>query len=222
MGIEDFYVASRFDVDRDGKLNKNEREMAENAYSIGFENRWGPISYKGRPRNINPDTLRLEDITGIDSSLTHRENTRNSGCKTQKELFAKRKQEINEIGRDFMSKREKPIRVNHIKPLPEDYVENPLFQTQKSKIESGLKLARNLASLDLPKDTKQSPYEIPMFYNPNPKSKTQKELKDYQKHQNFSDLHEKKNFNHISREARMNKRELMRLSIISDEDNFLT
>ncbi|CAG9320320.1 unnamed protein product [Blepharisma stoltei] len=225
VSVEDYYVSSRFDVDKDGKLSKSERENAEKAISEGrcSENRWGLLAYQPKPRKPQTTTVRIEDITAIRGISTDREDKVFSNCKTQKELFDKRKAENRAIGHQAIEQiGENQIRVDYLRPLPEGYKENPIFKTQNFKNLADRNIARSAASLEVPSDIKVSPYEISMNFNNKPHSKTQKELLALRKHEMLRELHEKKNYNHISREARMNEREMQRLSIITDEDNFLT
>jgi hypothetical protein len=133
----DYFIAKRFDVDQDGKLNSAEKKAAICSLKNGFEDQFywnvekSGIHRGTRLLQVRGKIIEADNFTAIKDTYPEYPISKvNKTTATYTELKQKRKQEIIQ---DFKDKKEKWDKANP-KSIPTKYieseflVENPKYQ----------------------------------------------------------------------------------------------
>ncbi|OMJ86334.1 hypothetical protein SteCoe_12185 [Stentor coeruleus] len=203
----DLFISKQFDDDKDGKLNDVERRNAENALRSGFLDnfRLGLESrvpnYQARviqKRGVIMDNDANEKIVATYPIVKH---SSLPVISSRKQLVGTRKH-LPVSGRPY----ENVFRVETSRIDPEDYVKEPKISSFKDIKNSFNQTVRNKQGLTDPTDFKLA--KCPSTeYIAYPRYSSQSQMNTQKKKELLENLHEKANYNHISREEHLKERE---------------
>ncbi|OMJ91605.1 hypothetical protein SteCoe_5866 [Stentor coeruleus] len=202
VGAHDLVLASKFDCDKDGKLNSQERENALKAISQGYANQfvWGCES-SGLNRSFRLVQKRGKVIIDEDFGKvreTYPDLPVDNKKSTKSRLENKRKDEAKEEAK----KNEK--RLNTVTNMElsldnflckENYVERPAYSSVREKREIEKKNARVRAGLSYePKDLKDN--DIAFSYNQNPQNISFSDMKSTRRTELVNQLNNTADYTH--------------------------
>ncbi|OMJ89748.1 hypothetical protein SteCoe_8015 [Stentor coeruleus] len=202
VGAHDLVLASKFDFDKDGKLNSQERENALKAISQGYANQfvWGCES-SGLNRSFRLIQKRGKVIVNEDFwkvRETYPDLPTDKKKSTKSQLENKRKDEAKEEAK----KNEKRLNTVTNREISldnflckEHYVESPAYSSIKEKREIEKKNARVRAGLSYePKDLKDN--DIAFSYNQKPQNTSFSDMKSTRKAEIIKQLNRTADLNH--------------------------
>ena len=224
VGGRDLVISKRFDVDKDGKLNEQEKKAAyeglanniEDNYLWNIDNQGGKRQF--RLLQKRGKFIDAEDFWPIrDTYPVHPMSKIVPHCATLSELKKLRKEEnIKQINKNLADYEEKnPSKLLYSSNIKnEENIQNnnnlnkPLFSSIQQIKDAKLKNARIKCGLEPEfldnRDIKKHP-GLEYVYNPN--FKTQKEIKAAYKKESLEESKKLANINHKSDIERLNERE---------------
>ena len=224
VGGRDLVISKRFDVDKDGKLNEQEKKAAyeglanniEDNYLWNIDNQGGKRQF--RLLQKRGKFIDAEDFWPIrDTYPVHPMSKIIPHCATLSELKKLRKEEnIKQINKNLADYEEKnPSKLLYSSNIKnEENIQNnnnlnkPLFSSIQQIKDAKLKNARIKCGLEPEfldnRDIKKHP-GLEYVYNPN--FKTQKEIKAAYKKESLEESKKLANINHKSDIERLNERE---------------
>jgi hypothetical protein len=218
----EYFVSRLYDHDNDGKLTPQQRESAQKAlgngemdkYTFGVEASGVLRSYRIlQKRGVVIDS---DDFSQIATTYPAFQSP-DPLHKTRSELLETRK--AKDV-KTMKEKREKWIEENHVMTdcvyvTPDEYVQNPTFTSIHQKKALEKQQARDRVGLSTPSDIKMIRSPGTEFV-PSPMHRSLSEMKTIRKANMLEELHRKTNFDHISREQRLMKRERDYIMIIPE------
>lgn len=208
----DLFISKQFDDDKDGKLNEIERNNAENALRTGFLDKFRlgldarVPNHEARivqKRGVIMDNDANEKIVDTYPIMKH---SSLPVISSRKQLVSSRKH-LPVSGRPY----DNVFRVEMNRVDPEDYVKEPKISSFKEIKNSFTQTVRLKQGLTDPTDFKLA--KCPSTdYIPYPRYSSQTQMNSQKKKEHLENLHEKANYNHISREEHLKEREKFLIS----------
>lgn len=212
VGNLDLLVSKRFDLDRDGKLNKVERENAEKAlkegylsnFKLGLENQVPKTSFRTiQKRGVIIENDFSEKILETYPILRH----------TSLPAITSRTQLLNQRKQALQTSRpsENVFRVEVLQTKPDGFINEPQFKTASALKNSYKNSIRNKLGMTEPSEIKQ--FSTPsLAYVENPNYLSQSQMKQVKKKELLESLHNNADYNHVSREKNLLEREKLLIS----------
>ena len=224
VGGRDLVLAKRFDIDKDGKLNEQEKKAAYEGLANNIEDKylWNIDNQGGRRQfrllQKRGKFIDAEDFWPIrDTYPVHPISNVVPHCATLSELKKLRKEEnikqINKNLQDYEDKNPSKLLYSSNNQNDENFENNsnankPLYSSIQQIKDEKLKNARIKCGLEPEfvdnRDIKKHP-GLEYVYNPN--FKTQKEIKDSYKKESLEESKKLANITHKSDIERLNERE---------------
>lgn len=203
----DMFISKQFDKDKDGMLNEIERADAENALKTGFLDKY-MTGLDSRVPNANTRVIQQRGVimdgdSGYKLLETYPMMRNNSlpAIKSRKQMINMRKH-MPVTGRPY----DNVFRVEVARVEPEGYIKEPKISSFKSIKESFSQTIRSKVGLSEPSDFKLA--KTPSTeYVKFPKFASQTQMNSEKKKELLKNLHEKADYNHISREDHLRERE---------------
>ena len=208
----DLLLSKRFDLDRDGKLNKVERENADRAlkegylsnFKLGLESQAPKTSLRTiQKRGVIIENDYTEKILETYPMLRH----------TSLPAITSRTQLLNQRKQALQSSRptENVFRVEVLQRNPDGFINEPKFKTASALKNSYKNSVRNKLGMTEPLDIK--PVSTPsLAYVENPIYLSQSQMKQLKKKELLENLHNNANYDHVSREKNLLEREKFLIS----------
>ncbi|OMJ76168.1 hypothetical protein SteCoe_24502 [Stentor coeruleus] len=204
---KDYFISKQFDKDKDGMLNDIEKTEAENALKTGFLDKY-MFGLESRVPNADARVIQQRGVimdgdSGYKLLETYPMMRNNSlpAITSRKQMISMRKH-MPVTGRAY----DNVFRVDTIRVEPEGYVKEPKISSFKTIKESFSQTIRSKVGLSEPNDFK-SAKSPSTEYVKFPKFSSQTQMKSEKKIELLKNLHEKADYNHISREEHLRERE---------------
>lgn len=213
VGNLDLFVSKRFDLDRDGKLNKQERENAEKALKEGYLN-----NFKiGLESQVPKTSLRIMQKRGVIIENDYTEKLIETypmpryaslpSISSRTQLLNQRKQALLQTSRPV----DNVFRIEVTQGTPEGFVNEPRFTTATALKNAYKNSIREKMGMTNPSDIKN--FSTPsLSYVPDPIFKSQSSMNQIKKKELLESLHNNANYNHINREKHLLEREKLLIS----------
>lgn len=204
VGPHDLFLATKFDIDKDGKLNKQEFENALKAIKGGYADNfvWGCES-SGLNRSFRLVQKRGKIITDEDFGQiretyptleTSQRTLTKSQLENMRKTQAKEESKLNELRVNTKVKEFLPLESFLDK---DHYISNPKYPTLTNKKEAETKIAREKAGLsENPKDLKTE--QVNFYYLNDPKNLSFSDMKTNRRVSLVNKLNNSIDFSHIT------------------------
>ncbi|CAG9328894.1 unnamed protein product [Blepharisma stoltei] len=211
VGPQDYYISKQFCKTNSNKLSSEEKSQAISAMQSGWTNNmlWG-LDGSGPTKPYRVIQMRGKIVLNEDFGKVHQTYPKNMSptpiVASKSQLNEARKQERQELGREYESKREKKFRYNL--PINEiistDWFDNnPQFKTFNEKKEFERSLARSYVGLYKEKDTPR----VEFGYQNDPKYRTCSQMKERRKEEMVDVLNKTANYGYVGENERLRMRE---------------